>query len=142
VWIVSHIGFIDSNFDPDRGLTATRLPVERGGSLKADFIDSKFNPGRPDCPNVIRVPTKEGGSGAGAEVGLRSLVCAHKVDLIGSSFDRGRATSGPTVIRVPVEGVLHLSVEQLNLLVGAHSAPSGIFLDGLPQIADGNCCYR
>jgi hypothetical protein len=74
-------------------------------SLKVDFIDSKFNPGRPDCPNVIRVPAKEGGSGAGAKVGLRSLVCARKVDLIGSSFDRGRATGGPTVTRVPVEGV-------------------------------------
>src|SRR6202007_685369 len=37
---------------------------------------------------------------------------------------------------------VHLSVEQLNLLVGAHSAPSGMFLDGLPQIADGSCCYR
>jgi hypothetical protein len=106
------VDLIDSNFDPDRGLTVTRLPVERGGiaedglrSLKVDFIDSKFNPGRPDCPNVIRVPAKEGGSGAGAEVGLRSLVCARKVDLIGSSFDRGRAAGDPTMTRVPVEGV-------------------------------------
>jgi hypothetical protein len=73
------VDFIDSNFAPDRGLTVTRLAVERGGiaedglrSLKVDFIDSKFR------PNVIRVPAKEGGSGAGAEVGL---VCARKVDL-------------------------------------------------------------
>lgn len=106
------LNFMDPNFDPDRGLTVTRLPVERGGgvedgrrSLKVDFIDSNLNPGRATGPgpNIIRVPEWDD-RGGGAEVGFRSLVCAYKVDFIGSGFDPGRGSDfGPTVTQISAD---------------------------------------